>query len=88
MLHQTIRKTILVVDDQPHVRRLLRGILARDGYAVLEAEDESTAVDTLRRHQGDVDLAVVDVELPGPHGGEVAATLTNEILRPYAQPNA
>ena len=70
-----MRKTILVVDDQPHVRKLLRHILDRDGYHVLEAEDEATAIETVRGHGSDVDLALVDIELPGPNGRQVAATL-------------
>lgn len=70
-----MKKTILVVDDQPQVRRLLRQVLDRDGYAVLEAEDESTAIAAVRRHQHPVDLALVDIELPGAHGRQVAGTL-------------
>ena len=72
---RAMKKTILVVDDQPQVRRLMRGILDRDGYAVIEAEDESTAIDAVRRHQHNVDLALVDIELPGPNGRQVAGTL-------------
>ena len=73
--HRSGRKTVLVVDDQPQVRRLLRHILDRDGYRVLEAEDEATAVETVRQYEHDVDLALVDIELPGPNGRQVAATL-------------
>jgi DNA-binding response OmpR family regulator len=78
MRKQRIRKTILVVDDQPHVRRLLRQIFDRDGYAVLEAEDEHSAVETVRNHDRDIDLAVVDVELPGHDGPHVAARLDRD----------
>jgi len=70
-----MRKTILVVDDQPQVRKLLRHILDRDGYKVLEAEDEATAVEATRRHPTKIDLALIDIGLPGPNGREVAATL-------------
>lgn len=75
MHRRPVRKTILVVDDQPQVRRLLRHILDRDGYKVLEAEDEATAVATVCHHDAEVDLALVDIELPGPHGRQVAASL-------------
>jgi two-component system, OmpR family, response regulator len=75
MSHRPKRKTILVVDDQPQVRRLLRQILDRDGYVVLEAEDERSAVQTVMLHDDDIDLALVDIELPGPHGRKVAAML-------------
>ena len=70
-----MKKTILVVDDQPQVRRLLRLVLDRDGYSVIEAEDESTAIDAIRRHPEPVDMALVDIELPGRHGRQVAGTL-------------
>ena len=70
-----MQKTILVVDDQPQVRKLLRQILDRDGYKVLEAEDEATAVEATRRCPRKVDLALIDIGLPGPSGREVAATL-------------
>ena len=78
MTDRPMRKTILVVDDQPHVRRLLRQILDRDGYAVLEAEDERTAVDTVRDYDRGIDLALVDIELPGRDGAQVAATLNRD----------
>jgi DNA-binding response OmpR family regulator len=70
-----MRRTVLVVDDQPQVRLLLRHILDRDGYRVLEAEDEATAVFAVGAFGGVVDLAVIDIELPGASGRQVAATL-------------
>ena len=71
------RKTILVVDDQPHVRRLLRHILDSRGYTVLEGEDHETTIATLQGHTMPVDLAVIDIDLPGRGGREVAASLTD-----------
>ena len=68
-----MRKTVLIVDDQPHVRRLLSQVLDRDGYAVLEAEDHATALAAIRHRR--VDLALIDIDLPGPHGRQVAAAL-------------
>jgi DNA-binding response OmpR family regulator len=70
-----MRRTVLIVDDQPQVRMLLRHILDRDGYRVLEAEDEATAVFAVGAFGGVIDLAVIDIELPGPSGHQVAATL-------------
>lgn len=68
-----MRQTVLIVDDQPQVRRLLRQILDRDGYKVLEAEDEASALTAIRHRS--VDLALIDIELPGPSGRQVAAAL-------------
>jgi DNA-binding response OmpR family regulator len=70
-----MRRTVLIVDDQPQVRLLLRHILDREGYRVLEAEDEASAVFAVGAFGGVVDLAVIDIELPGPSGRQVAATL-------------
>ena len=71
-----MRQTVLIVDDQPQVRRLLRQILDRDGYRVLEAEDETSALTAIRHRT--VDLALIDIELPGPNGRQVAAALRRE----------
>lgn len=72
-MHESNSRTILIVDDQPHVRALLRNSLARHGYRVLLAVDEESAVATARLHK--IDVALVDIELPGRHGGEVAVRL-------------
>jgi len=61
--------TILVADDDPSIRQLLRLVLSREGYRVLEAEDGSAASRLL---EGDtVHLAVVDVMMPGKDGLEL-----------------
>lgn len=70
-----MKHTVLVVDDQPQVRRLLEGLLDRAGYAVLEAEDFDSAIEAVRQHEGPIALALVDIELPGRGGREVAAQI-------------
>lgn len=59
-------KTILVVDDDPGVRAVLRHLLADLGYRVLEAPDALAALDVLSRES--VSLALVDVRMPGRDG--------------------
>lgn len=54
---------ILVVDDEPPIRRFLRASLGSAGYDVLEAEDGKLALDMMRRNA--VDLVVLDLGLPG-----------------------
>jgi len=68
-------RTILVVDDEDATRRLIGMILRQGGYAVLEAPDCETAESIHRRNQGEIDLLLTDVSLPGPNGGELAAAL-------------
>ena len=61
--------TILVVDDEPSIRRFLRAALERAGYAVLEAADGLEALNTARREVPD--LVLLDVALPQLSGLEV-----------------
>ena len=62
-------RQVLVVDDEPHIRAVLRGYLEADGFAVSEAGDGETALRMLR--DGAPDLVLLDVMLPGMDGLEV-----------------
>jgi DNA-binding response OmpR family regulator len=62
-------RRVLVVDDEPHIRDVLRGYLEADGFAVSEAADGEAAVRQL--HQDAPDLVLLDVMLPGIDGLEV-----------------
>jgi len=62
--------TVLLVDDDPKIRELLRLYVQRDGHRTLEAADGETAVATALRARPD--LVVLDVMLPGLDGFEVA----------------
>ena len=57
---------ILVVEDDPNVRRLTCMVLEQSGYAALPAPDGQAALDVLEHER--VDLAVVDVMMPGIDG--------------------
>lgn len=70
-----MKKTILVVDDQPGTRKFLRNVLQREGYDVIEAENERTVWHAVRTHDAPVSLALIDVELPGLSGRFVADSL-------------
>ncbi len=67
---------ILVVDDEPPIRRLLRTTLAAQDYRVEEAADGGAALDFLKRNP--VDLIVLDLGLPGMDGLEVVRRLRGE----------
>ena len=69
------KRTILVVDDQPPTRRFLRSVLEREGYCVIEAEDDGSAWDAVRMHDAPICLAMIDVNLPGLKGRHVANNL-------------
>jgi DNA-binding response OmpR family regulator len=66
-------RRVLVVDDEPHIRTVLRGYLEADGFAVTDAADGEAALAALR---GDPpDLVLLDVMLPGIDGLEVLRTM-------------
>ena len=67
------RTRILVVDDEPAIRRLLRTGLATQDYEVVEAADGTAALAALA--EGHLDLVVLDLGLPGVHGLDVLRTL-------------
>jgi DNA-binding response OmpR family regulator len=62
-------RRVLVVDDELHIRAVLRGYLEADGFAVSEAADGEDAVRQVRQHAPD--LMLLDVMLPGIDGIEV-----------------
>jgi DNA-binding response OmpR family regulator len=66
-------RKVLVVDDEPHIRTVLRGYLEADGFEVVDAADGETAVDLVRRDPPD--LVLLDVMLPGIDGLEVLRRL-------------
>ena len=65
--------TVLVVDDEPDLRALLRPYLEAEGYRVLEAGSGPQGLETARRCGPD--LAVVDIMLPGFDGFELLRRL-------------
>src|SRR5580698_3431518 len=67
---------ILVADDNEMNRLLLADILIAEGYDVIEAEDGDAALRAARDHA--VDLAVLDVMMPGKTGFEVCRTLKSD----------
>ena len=64
---------ILVVDDEPPIRRLLKTSLGSQGYHVLEAEDGEQALTQIER--GAIDVVVLDLGLPNMHGFDVIARI-------------
>ncbi len=58
--------TILVVDDEYALRRLLSSYLTKEGFRVLEAPDSQAALSLFGQHH--VDLALIDVMMPGLDG--------------------
>lgn len=63
----TSRPEILIVDDEPRIRRFLRINLDLDGYAIVDAEDGESALQLFEQHS--LQLIVLDIGLPGDLDG-------------------
>ena len=55
-------KTILIIEDEERMRRLIKDYLNREGYKVIEASDGKIAIDTFKENK--VDLVILDIMLP------------------------
>ena len=66
-------RRVLVVDDEPHIRTVLRGYLEAEGFEVAEAADGEAALAALRENPPD--LVLLDVMLPDMDGLEVLRRL-------------
>jgi PAS domain S-box-containing protein len=72
--------TVLLVEDEPALRRVAGRILRRSGYRVLPAADTADALRLSRTERDRIDLVVTDVVMPGMSGPELAARI--EAARP------
>ena len=65
-------ETILVVEDETAVLRLVQFVLESHGYLVITAADGAAAIAAADSHSGVIDLLLTDVVMPGMNGREVA----------------
>ncbi|MFQ5976353.1 MAG: PleD family two-component system response regulator [Candidatus Hydrothermarchaeales archaeon] len=61
--------TIMIVDDEPHIRVITRKILEGEGYSTIEAADGGECLKMLKKEKPD--LILLDVMMPGINGWEV-----------------
>jgi two-component system cell cycle sensor histidine kinase/response regulator CckA len=73
-------ETVLVVEDEPGIRALMRKILQKQGYEVLEARNGEEALALAEERSAPIDLLLADVEMPEMSGFELATRL--KALRP------
>ena len=64
-----VGRRILVVDDEPQIRRIMRAVLVTKGYEVVEAESGEDALKVIRSER--YDLMLLDINMPGISGIEV-----------------
>ncbi|MFO0591145.1 MAG: PAS domain S-box protein [Polyangiaceae bacterium] len=71
-------ETILLVEDEPAVRKLTRKILERHGYTVIEATDGDDGLRIAQAHEGAIDLLLTDVVMPTLGGRDLAEALRKQ----------
>lgn len=76
-----MNKTVLLVEDNPHNRKIFSGMLTHSGFAVVEAEDGQQALDAVAKQLPDVIL--MDLSIPAVDGWEVTRRLKAD---PRSQP--
>lgn len=70
------KKKILLVEDEPHILKLVAFILENNGYEVIEAFVGAEGIEKARDEKPD--LIILDVMMPGLDGFEVAKMLTSD----------
>ena len=72
---QAVGATILLVEDEGGIRRLLQGLLTSKGYTVLTAPDGEAGLVVGHSYSGTIDLLVTDVVMPKLNGADMAKRL-------------
>jgi len=70
--------TVLVVEDDPHLLRLVELMLVSGGFAVVTASTAPGGLELVRERRGRFDLAVIDMVMPGVSGLDLATDLGRE----------
>ena len=63
--------TILVVDDESRMRKLIKDFLAQKGYSILEAGDGEEALQVYEENKNHINLILLDVMMPKLDGWSV-----------------
>ncbi len=63
-------ETVLLAEDEPEVRELIKMVFERAGYTVIEAVDGEDALNKFSKNKDDIDLLVLDVIMPRKNGKE------------------
>ncbi len=66
------QSSLLVVDDDDSVLKLVCTVLIREGHKVLSARDGTEALELVRAHGREIDVLVTEIRMPGLGGHELA----------------
>ncbi len=75
------RRTVLVVDDDPRIRKLVERILTKAGYAVLVAQNSEEALSICDSRAGQIGLLLTDFDMPGMSGIELSQRFVQKVTR-------
>ncbi len=67
--------TILIVDDEARMRKLIKDFLMVKSYSILEAKDGQEAIDIFEQNQNKIDLIILDVMMPKIDGWTVLRSI-------------
>ena len=76
MGQRSLRKTVLIVDDEADIRELLKYNLEQEGYGTVLAGDGDSALKAF--HEGSIDLVLLDLMLPGLSGLDLCKQLKRD----------
>ena len=71
-----MQKTILLVDDEPHILRIIRLSLERENYRILTAHNGEKALDILA--EGFPDILITDIDMPRMNGKELCQNVVKK----------
>jgi two-component system, cell cycle sensor histidine kinase and response regulator CckA len=77
-MHSWSKRTVLVVEDERLMRRLLERVLSSDDTSVLLAADGQEAIDIYRDHKREISVVLLDLGLPRVSGWDVFNSLKGE----------
>jgi DNA-binding NtrC family response regulator len=72
-------RTVVVVDDEAPIRKLVKAVLSTSGFQVIEAQDGKEAWGLIQRGSDEVDVVVTDIRMPEIDG----VTLAGWIMKLY-----
>ena len=73
-----INDTILIVDDEQRMRKLIKDFLTAKGFSIIEAEDGEKALEIFEKQKSKINLIILDVMMPKLDGWSVLRQIRQE----------
>jgi DNA-binding response OmpR family regulator len=75
---QAGQAVVLLAEDEPMVRNMIRATLTAQGYFVIDAADGAQAVELSRTYEGTIHLLLTDLKMPNLDGAKAAGIISAE----------